>query len=152
MTGWRAGWICGNADAVRIFGKLKSTLDSGMFKAIQTACAKILNSKEGDEYIIEANKGFRKKQQIFVEGLKELGWGEFNVPDATFYLWIPIPPRYKTSVEFTDDLMHKSGVVAAPGSAFGEFGEGFCRISIVCSEEQLKEAIERMKTDGFYYQ
>lgn len=152
MTGWRAGWICGNADAVRIFGKLKSTLDSGMFKAIQTACAKILNSKEGDEYIIEANKGFRKKQQIFVEGLKELGWGEFNVPDATFYLWIPIPPRYKTSVEFTDDLMHKSGVVAAPGSAFGEYGEGFCRISIVCSEEQLKEAIERMKTDGFYYQ
>ena len=152
MTGWRAGWICGNADAVRIFGKLKSTLDSGMFKAIQIACAKILNSKEGDEYIVEANKSFRKKQQIFTEGLKELGWGEFNVPDATFYLWIPIPPRYKTSVEFTDDLMHKSGVVAAPGSAFGEFGEGFCRISIVCSEEQLKEAIERMKTDGFYYQ
>ena len=152
MTGWRAGWICGNADAVRIFGKLKSTLDSGMFKAIQIACAKILNSKEGDKYIAEANKGFKKKQHIFVEGLKELGWSEFNVPDATFYLWIPIPPRYKTSVEFTDDLMHKSGVVAAPGSAFGEFGEGFCRISIVCSEEQLKEAIERMKTDGFYYQ
>ena len=152
MTGWRAGWICGNPDAVRIFGKLKSTLDSGMFKAIQIACAKILNSKEGDEFIVESNKGFKKKQQIFIEGLKELGWGKFNVPDSTFYLWIPIPPRYKTSVEFTDDLMHKSGVVAAPGSAFGEFGEGFCRISIVCSEEQLKEAIERMKTDGFYYQ
>jgi len=151
MTGWRAGWICGNADAVRIFGKLKSTLDSGMFKAIQIACAKILNSKEGDDFIVESNKGFKKKQQIFVEGLKELGWGDFNIPDSTFYLWIPIPPRYKTSVEFTDDLMHKSGVVAAPGSAFGDFGEGFCRISIVCSEEQLKEAIERMKTDSFYY-
>lgn len=151
MTGWRAGWICGNPDAVRIFGKLKSTLDSGMFKAIQIACAKILNSKEGDEFIVESNKNFKKKQQIFVEGLKELGWGEFNVPDSTFYLWIPIPPRYKNSVEFTDDLMHKSGVVAAPGSAFGEFGEGFCRISIVCSEEQLKEAIERMKTDGFHF-
>ncbi len=151
MTGWRAGWICGNAEAVQIFGKLKSTLDSGMFKAIQIACAKILNSKEGDEYIIEANKEYKRKQQIFVEGLKELGWGEFNVPDSTFYLWIPIPPRYKTSVEFTHDLMHKSGVVAAPGSAFGEYGEGFCRISIVCSEDQLREAIERMKTDGFYF-
>lgn len=152
MTGWRAGWICGNPEAVKIFGKLKSTLDSGMFKAIQTACAKILNSPEGDEYIEEANKGFRAKQQIFVNGLKELGWGEFNIPDATFYLWIPIPPRYKTSAEFTEDLMHKSGIVAAPGSAFGNFGEGYCRISIVCSEEKLREAIERMKTDGFTFE
>jgi len=151
MTGWRAGWICGNAEAVQIFGKLKSTLDSGMFKAIQAACAKVLNSKEGDEYIVEANKEYKRKQQIFAQGLKELGWGEFNIPDASFYLWIPIPPRYKTSVEFTHDLMHKSGVVAAPGSAFGEYGEGFCRISIVCSETQLREAIERMKTDGFYF-
>ena len=151
MTGWRAGWICGNAEAVKFFGKLKSTIDSGMFKAIQEAGAAIMTSKEGDEYIKESNKILKEKQQIFVNGLKELGWKDFFVPDATFYLWIPIPPRYKTSVEFTDDLMHKSGVVAVPGNAFGKYGEGFCRISIVCSKEQLKEAIERMKTDNFYY-
>ena len=54
MTGWRLGWICGNPDAVKVFGKLKSTLDSGLFKALQIACADILNSKEGDEYIEKA--------------------------------------------------------------------------------------------------
>ena len=83
-------------------------------------------------------------------GLKEeLGWGEFNIPDATFYLWLPIPPRYESSIEFTEELMHKSGVIAVPGDAFGEYGKGFFRVSIVCSEEELKEAIRRMKEDGF---
>ena len=153
MTGWRLGWICGNKEAVQIFGKLKSTLDSGIFKALQKAGSEILNSEEGDEYIKKANQNFKKNQEIFVKGLKEeLGWGGFNVPDATFYLWLPVPPRYKTAVEFTDDLMHKSGIVAVPGNAFGKYGEGFCRVSIVCSEEELKEAIRRMKEDGFSFE
>ena len=152
ITGWRLGWVCGNSDAVRTFGKLKSTLDSGLFKALQKACAFILNSKEGDEYILEANKRFKKNQDLFVKGLKEeLGWGDFNIPDATFYLWLPIPPRYESSVEFTDELMHKSGVIAVPGDAFGEYGKRFFRVSIVCSEEELKEVIRRMKEDGFHY-
>ena len=152
MTGWRLGWICGNEEAVKIFGKLKSTLDSGLFKALQKACAQILNSEEGEEYIKQANATFKHNQELFVKGLKEeLGWGDFNVPDATFYLWLPIPPRYKTSVEFTDDLMHKSGVVAVPGDAFGKYGKGFFRASIVCTEEQIKEVIRRMKEDGFTF-
>ena len=151
MTGWRAGWVCGNHEAVQFFGKLKSTIDSGIFKGIQEACAKIMTSDEGDKYIAESNRILKEKQQIFVNGLKELGWKDFFIPDATFYLWLPIPPRYKTSVDFTNDLMRKSGVVAVPGNAFGQYGEGFCRISIVCSKEQLKEAIERMKTDGFNF-
>ncbi len=152
MTGWRLGWICGNSDAVQIFGKLKSTIDSGIFKALQKASAEIINSPEGDEYIKKSNKIFKRNQDLFVNGLKnELGWEDFYVPDATFYLWIPIPKRYKTSVEFTDDLMKKSGVVAVPGNAFGKFGEGFVRISIVCPEEQIKEVIKRMKEDGFTY-
>lgn len=153
ITGWRLGWICGNSEAVKIFGKLKSTLDSGLFKALQKACAEILNSKEGEEYIKEANERFKKNQEVFVKGLREeLGWGDFNIPDATFYLWLPIPPRYKSSVEFTDELMYKSGVIAVPGDAFGDNGKGFFRASIVCSEDELKEVIKRMKEDGFTYQ
>ena len=152
MTGWRLGWICGNSEAVKIFGKLKSTLDSGLFKALQKAAAEILNSEEGEEYIKKSNETFKRNQELFVKGLKEeLGWGDFNVPDATFYLWIPIPPRYNTSVEFTDELMYKSGIVMVPGDAFGEYGKGYCRVSIVCPEEQIKEVVRRMKRDGFYF-
>lgn len=153
MTGWRLGWICGNEEAVSMFGKLKSTLDTGIFKALQRAAADVINSKEGDEYIKESNIGFKKKQDIFVNGLRELGWpmDKINIPDATFYLWLPIPPRYKSSKEFTDDLMHKSGVIAVPGHAFGNCGEGFFRVSIVCSDENLIKIIDRMKEDGFYF-
>lgn len=151
MTGWRLGWVCGNKNIVDMFGKLKSTIDNGIFKPLQKAASEILNSKEGDEYIKEANASFRKRQQILVQGLKDLGWQGFNVPDTTFYLWLPIPPRYKSSVEFTNDLMHKSGIVAVPGEAFGEYGEGFFRVSIVCSEEKIHEVIKRMKEDKFYF-
>ena len=45
MTGWRLGWICGNSEVVGLFGKLKSTLDTGIFRAIQKAGAEVLNSK-----------------------------------------------------------------------------------------------------------
>ena len=152
MTGWRLGWICGNEEAVKFFGKLKSTLDSGIFKALQKASAEILNSAEGDEYIKEANLKFKHNQELFVKGFKEeLGWDDFSIPDATFYLWLPIPPRYKTSVEFSNDLMKTSGVVVVPGDAFGDYGQGYFRVSIVCPEEQIKEVISRMKQDGFYY-
>ena len=105
------------------------------------------------KYIEEANKRFKRSQDIFVKGLKEeLGWGEFNIPDATFYLWLPIPPRYESSVEFTDDLMYKSGIVAVPGDAFGEYGKRFFRVSIVCPQDKIAEVFERMKAYGFYWE
>ncbi len=152
MTGWRLGWICGNAEAVALFGKQKTTIDTGIFKALQKAASEVLNSKEGDEYIKEANLGFKKKQDIISKGLEELGWDmEKCVPDATFYLWLPIPQRYKTSKDFTDDLMYNAGIIAVPGHAFGKYGEGFFRISIVCSDENLQEVIDRMKKYGFNF-
>lgn len=153
MTGWRIGWICGNAEVVGMFGKLKSTIDTGIFKPLQKAAAEILNSEEGEEYIKEAVIGFQKKQQILVEGFKELGWEmeKLNVPQATFYLWLPIPARYNSAKEFTDDVLKTSGVVFVPGSAFGNFGEGYFRISIVATDEQLHDVVKRMKEDGFTF-
>ena len=154
MTGWRLGWVCGNAEALGMFAKQKSTIDTGLFKALQYAAAEVLNSEEGEEYIAKANQGFKEKQQILVEGLRKLGWSEkdFMVPDATFYLWLPIPKEYKTSEEFTSALLEKSGIVAVPGSAFGKFGEGYVRLSIVAPKDKLYEVIERMEKDGFKYQ
>lgn len=152
ITGARAGWICGNSEAIDELCVLKSTIDNGIYKALQMACADILNSPEGDEYTKQANLELKRKQDIFVNGIKELGWPDFYVPSSTFYLWMPIPPRYATSKEFTDDLMKTSGIIAVPGHAYGEFGEGFFRVSIVCSEEKIRECLDRMKADGFYYE
>ncbi|MBR2526065.1 aminotransferase class I/II-fold pyridoxal phosphate-dependent enzyme [bacterium] len=152
ITGWRIGWICGNKEVVSQFAKLKSTIDSGIFKGIQKACSEILNTKEGDEYIAWANKEIQKKSDYFVEAFKnELGWEINHIPTATFYQWIKIPNRYSTSEEFCDDLLTKSGVVMVPGTAFGKYGQGYVRVSIVCSLEELQEVVKRMKEDGFTY-
>lgn len=151
MTGWRVGWVCGGKEPLSMFTKLKSTIDTGLFKALQKASAEVLVSEEGDLFTKEMNKEFQQNQKILVEGFRELGWeiDKLNIPRATFYLWLPIPPRYKCSKDFTDEVLEKSGVVLVPGDAFGKYGEGFFRISIVCSQDKLHEVIKRMKEDGF---
>ncbi len=149
MTGWRIGWVCGNKQIVSMFGKLKSTIDTGVFKALQLTGAKLLNSKEGEEYIHNANKNLKIKMDKFVQGLKSLGWQDVETPKASFYLWIKSPLKYKEdSREFCKDLLEKSGIVAVPGDAFGTNGKGYVRLSIVDSMENLNTVIERMKQDG----
>lgn len=149
MTGWRIGWVCGNKQIISMFGKLKSTIDTGVFKALQLTGAKLLNSKEGEEYIHSANKKLKAKIDKFILGLKSLGWQDIETPKATFYLWIKTPPKYKEdSKAFCKDLLEKSGIVAVPGDAFGVNGKGCVRLSIVDSPENLDTVIERMKQDG----
>ncbi len=149
MTGWRIGWVCGNRQIVSMFGKLKSTIDTGVFKALQLTGAKLLNSKEGEEYIQNANKKLKAKIDKFISGLKSLGWENLETPKATFYLWPQVPPRYKGDAKaFCKDLLEKSGIVAVPGDAFGVNGKGYVRLSIVDSPENLDTVIERMHKDG----
>lgn len=153
ITGWRLGWLCGNSEVVGRFAKGKSTIDNGIFKALQKACAYILNSPEGEDYIYQGNLDYKRKQAIMVKGFKELGWpiDETSLPHTTFYLWLPVPRKYNSSFKFCEDLLEKSGIVIVPGDAFGEYGQGYFRVSIVCSDEQLQEVIDRMKADGFKY-
>ena len=90
---------------------------------------------------------------IIVNGFRKLGWEikDENIPNATFYIWLPIPPRYKKSEDFTNDLLKKSGIVVVPGVGFGGYGEGYFRLSAVATDEQLEEVISRMQLDGFTF-
>ncbi len=153
VTGWRLGWVCGNSAIIQRLGKGKSTIDNGIFKVLQKACAEILNDPEGDEYIRQGNLGYKRKQEIMVKGFRELGW---DIPDekishTTFYLWLPVPKRFKSAFDFCEQVLEKSGIVLVPGNAFGEHGEGYFRLSFVCSDEQLQEVIDRLKADGFSF-
>lgn len=152
-TGWRVGFAVGHPDGIVALERVKGTLDSGIFKAIQKAAAFALNSPECESFIKEQNCQYQNNQQKMLAGLKKLGWpvDEFVPPKATFYLWMPIPKRYAKATDFCTELLEKSGVVAVPGTAFGQYGEGYFRMSLVDSPEKLDEVITRMEQDGFTY-
>jgi LL-diaminopimelate aminotransferase len=153
ITGWRLGFAVGNADAIGVLETVKSTLDSGLCKALQKAAAFALNSPECDEFIANTNLIYEKNQARMLAGFKKLGWPieELNPPKATFYLWLPIPPRYQSCEQFSDEMLEKSGIVVVPGTAFGQGGEGFFRLSLVNPESELDAVIERMGQDGFTF-
>jgi LL-diaminopimelate aminotransferase len=68
-------------------------------------------------------------------------------PNATIYVWPKLPKRF-TSNSFCELVLEKSGVVVTPGNGYGEYGEGYFRISLTINTERLKEALKRLQ-DNF---
>ncbi|MEB3244383.1 MAG: aminotransferase class I/II-fold pyridoxal phosphate-dependent enzyme [Vampirovibrionales bacterium] len=157
MTGWRIGFAVGNPWAVQLLANVKSTLDSGIFKVLQKAGAFALTSPECDAYILEKNAEYAQNQAQMLEGFKQLGWPieQMQIPQATFYLWLPVPPRYNTHAEpdvvFANEMLEKSGIVIVPGTAFGQYGAGYFRLSLVLDAARHQQVIDRMRQDGFTY-
>lgn len=141
MTGWRIGFAVGNAQVIAGLGKIKTNVDSGLFEAIQIAGIEAL---EGDQGPQEALRGmYRRRRDVLVEGLRAAGF-DVTPPEASFYLWIPVP-RPHTSSAFAKLLLEKAGIVATPGNGFGDAGEGYFRMTLCLPEERLREAVERIK-------
>jgi LL-diaminopimelate aminotransferase len=153
ITGWRLGFAVGHQDAIGILETVKSTVDTGLNKAMQKAAAFALTSPECDAFIQQNNKLYESNQDLMLKGFKSLGWPpeKMNLPRATFYFWLPIPPRYTSCEQFSNDLLEKSGIVVVPGTAFGKGGEGFVRLSLVTPQAEMEGVISRMKEDGFLY-
>jgi LL-diaminopimelate aminotransferase len=146
MTGWRVGFAAGNEAGVKALGVIKSNTDSGVFKAIQRAAA--VGLQRSDELTSGLNEIYGKRRTLFVEGLRELGW-DLAMPEATFYLWLPVP-QGMTSVGFAAKMLD-AGVVVPPGNGYGEVGEGFFRVALTVPEARLTEALGRMKEAGIRY-
>lgn len=148
MQGWRVGFAAGNADAIARLTKIKSNMDFGVFMAIQRAALAVLTGPQ--DYCRDAADLYRRRRDVFLSAVKPLGY-ELPTPRATLYVWLPIPRRYSSSLDFTADLLEKTGVVVAPGTGFGKAGEGYVRIALCVTEDRLAEAGRRMKDAGFTY-
>ncbi|UCD85336.1 MAG: LL-diaminopimelate aminotransferase [Deltaproteobacteria bacterium] len=145
MTGWRIGFVVGNAEAISALGKLKTNIDSGLFSAVQVAGIEALN---GDRTVMEKIRAvYQERREVLVKGLKEAGL-EIDPPKATFYLWIKVPSGY-TSVGFVEHLLEAGGIVCTPGSGFGLAGEGYIRMALTKDKDRLNEAVARIKKIGF---
>jgi aspartate/methionine/tyrosine aminotransferase len=144
MAGWRIGFAVGNADILKSLAKTKGYIDFGLFKPIQYAAIAALTGPQG--CVRKQVEIYRRRRDIMVDALEEIGW-DVSRPKATFYLWARIPEKYSalTSMEFVSLLIREVGVVAAPGTGFGEGGEGFVRFALVEEEDRLLEAAKRIK-------
>lgn len=147
MTGWRVGFVCGNADAVKALGTIKNNIDSGTFKAIQQAATTAFTVDE--KYITDLNKMYQERRDAAEEGFRELGWN-IKPSKATFYLWLPVP-KGMTSEEFVTVMLEKAHVVVPPGNGYGKYGEGYFRVALTKDVETIKKCIQRMKDAGIHY-
>ena len=147
MTGWRVGFVAGNADAVKALGTIKNNIDSGTFKAIQDAAVAAFNVDQS--YIDKLNNMYQERRDAAEEGLRELGWN-IKPSKATFYLWLPVP-KGMTSEQFVTEMLEKAHVVVPPGNGYGKYGEGYFRVALTKDVETIKECIRRMKEAGIRY-
>ncbi len=145
MAGWRIGFVVGNAKILKVLAKIKGYMDFGLFKPIQQAAITALTGPQ--DCVRKQVALYKKRRNIMVKALNDIGW-EVPTPKATFYLWARIPDKYSalTSMEFVSLLIRDVGVVLAPGTGFGEYGEGYVRFALVESEDRLREAAKRIKT------
>jgi LL-diaminopimelate aminotransferase len=141
MTGWRIGMALGNPDLIAAISKVKENTDSGIFNAIQYAGIAAFTHCEA--HLPRMRQIYARRRNLVVATLRQLGI-EYSAPKGTFYLWVPTP-NGMSSHDLADLLLDKARVVVAPGRGYGEFGEGFFRISLTVPDAQLGEAMERLR-------
>ncbi len=143
MTGWRCAAIVGNADAIELYWRLKSNIDSGNFDAVQLAGAAAL-APEVDPYVREMNEVYRRRRDLVCDALAQAGVN-VNPPKGTIYIWAPIPPGFDSAAAYCEHVLEHAAVVISPGGAYGASGEGFFRISLTTPDDRLLEAVERIR-------
>jgi LL-diaminopimelate aminotransferase len=130
---------------VKQLRNLKSHLDYGIFLPVQKAAIAALTGPQ--ESVMKTCLTYQRRRDILIDGLSRIGW-QIDKPEATMFVWAKIPSRYESSVEFTFELLERTGVIVVPGSSFGEKGEGYVRLALVQPEEKIIKAIELINKSG----
>ena len=143
MTGWRIGMASGNPEILAAMSKVKENTDSGIFNPIQYAGMFALRHESPS--IDRMRTIYAERRTLVLKTLKKIGI-DFEPPRGTFYLWVPVPAGM-TSLEFTNRLFEKTAVVVASGTAYGQYGEGFIRISLTVPDNRLAEAMARIEKE-----
>ena len=143
MTGWRLGFVVGNPIAVNAVKTVKDNIDNGSLRALQFAGAKALSI--ADEVTPAINVIYQERRDMVVDALTQIGWA-IEKPKATMYIWAPVPPSFNgSSRAFATALLEEVGVVVTPGLGYGQWSEGYCRISLTYPNEVIAEAISRIR-------
>ncbi|HII66539.1 MULTISPECIES: pyridoxal phosphate-dependent aminotransferase [Thermococcus] len=145
MTGWRLGFTIAPEDVVKDMIKLHAYIIGNVASFVQIAGVAALREEASWKAVEEMRKEYEKRRKLVLEHLKEMPHIKAFEPKGAFYVFANITGTGMKSEEFAEWLLDKAGVVVIPGTAFGPAGEGYIRISYATSQENLLEAMARMK-------
>jgi LL-diaminopimelate aminotransferase len=144
MTGWRCAVAVGNAEALEIYWRLKTNIDSGLFEAVQLAGVAAL-SPQSDAEVASLRELYVRRRDLVCEALRSIGV-QVRKPHATIYVWAPVPQGFAGSEEYCAHVLEHAAVVLSPGAIYGPAGEGWFRISLTTPDDRLLEAVHRLGT------
>ena len=148
MTGWRIGYAAGPKDIIKAIGKIQSQSTSNPSSISQAAAVEALNGNQG--FIKKRSKAFKERRDFVVKSLNNIKGINCLTPNGAFYVFpsckglLNKKTKLKTDTDFVQKLLEKSNVAVVQGSAFGL--DGYFRISYATSMQNLKKAMERIKT------
>ena len=143
MPGWRVGMIAANATFINWMLKVKSNVDSGMFKPMQLAAAAALHND--DTWHEAMNMELYSKRRAVAEQIMDTLGCRYDKTQVGMFVWGKIPDHYQHVEELTEKILHEARVFITPGFIFGSNGARYIRISLCATQEKLTEAIERVK-------
>lgn len=142
MTGWRLGYVCGPSNIIEQMTKIHQFAIMCAPTTSQYSAIEAL--KNGDEDILEMRTAYNQRRRYLMHAFREMGLECFE-PFGAFYVFPCIKEFGMTSEEFAQRFLMEENVAAVPGTAFGDCGEGFLRISYAYSLEKLKIAMDRLQ-------
>ena len=143
MTGWRVGFIIGDKEIIGNMPKLQEGIASCLPPFIQKAAVEALRGPQ--DCIDDMVSHYTRRRKIITDGLNSIKGFKCLESGGSFYAFANIKSFGKTSEEFAVEILKEAKVVCVPGSAFGEMGEGYIRFSFANSDENLIEAVKRIK-------
>ncbi len=142
MTGWRVGFAVGHRDVIAALGRVKESIDSGVFTPVQEVAAHAL----GPAFVglqREVMAPYADRRKVMVAALEAAGFEVFP-SGATFYVWVRVPGG-GGSAEFCTRVLEEIDVVVTPGLGFGSGGEGWFRISLTAADADVAEGARRLR-------
>lgn len=142
MTGWRLGYACGNNIIIEAMKKIHQYGIMCSPTIAQYAAIEAL--KNGDDSVAEMGREYNRRRRYIIKAFREMGIECFEALGA-LYVFPCINSTGMTSDEFCEKLLLEEKVLAVPGNAFGESGEGFIRACYAASMDDIIEAMKRIK-------
>ena len=143
MPGWRMAMVASNPQFIEWILRIKSNMDSGMFRPMQKAAVAAMSND--DEWHEKHNIELYAKRRALAEEIMTTLGCSFDKDQVGMFLWGKTPSKYESSAELADRVLYDARVFITPGFIFGSNGEKYVRISLCSKEDKLQNALDRIK-------